>query len=116
MRIVHKIIKKKVWLQEQDWIQEMEAKPETLENATEGSQWADDWFQEVQNQTEPTPSQIETLAPEFDIFQPQTAQELQPLKKRQFCIFSFYFISKNHKSYLFLDGITPYNMVKSITH
>ena len=47
-------------------------KPETLENATEGSQWEDDWLQEVQNQPEPTPSpsQMETLAAEFEIFQP----------------------------------------------
>ena len=50
----------------------MEVKPETLENATEGSQCVDDWFQEMQNQPEPTPSQMETLAAEFDIFQPQT--------------------------------------------
>ena len=58
-------------------IKEMEVKPETLENATEGSQCVDDWFQEMQNQPEPTPSQMETLAAEFDIFQPQTPQELQ---------------------------------------
>ena len=51
-------------------IKEMEVKPETLENATEGSQCVDDWFQEMQNQPEPTPSQMETLAAEFDIFQP----------------------------------------------
>ena len=56
----------------------MDVKPETLENATEGSQWVDDWLQEVQNQPEQTPSQMEALAAEFDIFQPQTPQELQP--------------------------------------
>ena len=56
----------------------MEVKPETLENAKDDSQWVDDWFQEMQNQPEPTPSQMETLAVEFDSFQPQTPQELQP--------------------------------------
>ena len=60
MRVVHKIKKKTEWLE--DWIQEMEVKPETLENATEGCQWVDDWLPEVQNKPEPTPSQMETLA------------------------------------------------------
>ena len=59
----------------------MWVKLETLENATEGSQWVDDWLQEVQNQPEPTPSQMETLAAEFDIFETQTPQELQPLEE-----------------------------------
>ena len=62
-------------------IKEMEVKPETLENATEGSQRVDDWLQEMQNQPEQTPSQMETLAAEFDIFQPQTPQELQPQRE-----------------------------------
>ena len=56
-------------------------KLETLENATEGSQWEDDWLQEVQNQPEPTqsPSQMETLAAEFEIFQPlEEGAEIQP--------------------------------------
>ena len=35
----------------------------------------------MQNQPEPTPSQMETLAAKFDIFQPQTSQELQPQEK-----------------------------------
>ena len=51
----------------------MEVKPD--------SQCADYWSQEVQYQPESTPSLIETLAVEFDIFQPQTAQELQPLEE-----------------------------------
>ena len=79
MRIVHKSNKKNKRIK--DWIQEIEVKPENLENAAESSQWVDDLFQEVQNQPELTPSQIETLAAEFDIFQPQTAQELQPMEE-----------------------------------
>ena len=35
----------------------------------------------MQNQPQSTPSQIETLAVEFYIFQPQTAQELQPMEE-----------------------------------
>ena len=41
MRLVHKMDKKNEWLEY--WVQEMEVKPETLENATECSQWIYVW-------------------------------------------------------------------------
>lgn len=51
--------------------------PEPVESTAENKdQWVDDWFQEVQNQPEPTASQMDSLANEFDIFQqPPTTQD-----------------------------------------
>ena len=49
--------------------------PQPVESAIESKECTD-WFQEVQNQSELTPSQKPFLTAEFDIFQPQTLQQL----------------------------------------
>ena len=49
--------------------------PQPVESVIESKECTD-WFQEVRNQPELTPSQNAALTVEFDFFQPQTSQQL----------------------------------------